>query len=636
LTVDVNEAVGRPVAGLGSVRRLPRLWWAAIQLVWAAGRRELLVSLALRFVGGVTLGVVLLLGRRVLDQVLAAGQSSADFAHALPLVLVMTGVTASGAFIGAFSREMLTVLSGLVTRHAQEQIVEVASAVELEAYENPAFHDRLMRAAAGGQQQPMQIVEGLLGLVGSTVGIAGISMALLTVQPWLVPVVVVAALPLLASAARAGELLFGFYWHMTPTDRARNYIYGLLTGKEAANEVRAFGLAGFLGSRYRELYQLHLAELRRTARQRLWVSLQGALIMSVVLACTAMGLLWLSAHNRLELAEAGVAIAATLLLTERLMNGVASTGSLYEAARFIEDFTSFVGLKPVIEARRQRDTAPTTFSRIVVEDVSFTYPSGHDLALCSVSMAIRRGEIVALVGENGSGKSTLAKLLCRLYRPQQGRILWDGVDIGGVDADQLRGSIAVIFQDFLRYALPARANIGLGRHAQMEDHDRVVAAARQAGADSFLAELPDGYDTILSPEYEGGEDLSIGQWQRVALARAFFRDAPFIILDEPTAALDARAEHELFEAIRTLCHGRSVLLISHRFSSVRSADHIYVLDAGRIIEHGTHDQLMRSTGRYAELFTLQASAYLLNGDGHAPVRPGDPLLRNDFVPHRHG
>jgi ATP-binding cassette, subfamily B, bacterial len=631
--VDANEAVGKPVAGLGSVRRLPRLWWAAIQLVWAAGRRELLVSLALRSVGGAALGVILLLSRGVLDKVLAAGQSSTDLANALPWVLVLTCVTAAAAFTGAFSREMHTILSGLVGRHAQEQIVEVASAMELEAYENPAFHDRLMRAAAGGQQQPMQIVEGLLGLVSSTVGIAGISIALLTVQPWLVPIVVAAVLPLLAAAARAGELLFNFYWHMAPTDRERNYIYGLLTGKEAAKEVRAFGLAGFLGSRYRHLYQLHLAELRRTARRRLWVSLQGALIMSVVLACTATGLLWLSAHDRLDLAEAGVAIAATLLLAERLMNGVASAGTLYEAARFVEDFTSFVGLKPVVEVQ-QRNAAPTAFSRLVVEDVSFTYPSGHDLALRGVSMAIRRGEIVALVGENGSGKTTLAKLLCRLYRPQQGRILWDGVDIGAVDADQLRGSIAVIFQDFLRYALSARANIGLGRHAWMEDHGRVVAAARQAGADSFLAELPNGYDTILSPEYEGGEDLSIGQWQRVALARAFFRDAPFIILDEPTAALDARAEHELFEAIRTLCHGHSVLLISHRFSSVRSADHVYVLDAGRIVEHGTHDQLMRNAGRYAELFTLQASAYLLNGDGHAPVRPGDPPFGYDLLPDR--
>jgi ABC-type multidrug transport system fused ATPase/permease subunit len=225
-------------------------------------------------------------------------------------------------------------------------------------------------------------------------------------------------------------------------------------------------------------------------------------------------------------------------------------------------------------------------------------------------MEIGAGEIVALVGENGSGKTTLAKLLCRLYLPHAGRVLWDGVDTATVDPDGLRRWVAVIFQDFLHYALTASENIGMGRHQQIDDPDAIRAAARQAGAHDFLARFPEGYETVLGPEFEGGKELSVGQWQRIALARAFFRDAPFIILDEPTAALDARAEHELFESIRTLCRGRSVLLISHRFSSVRSADRIYVLDAGKIVESGSHDQLMAVGGRYADLFTLQASAYL--------------------------
>ena len=194
--------------------------------------------------------------------------------------------------------------------------------------------------------------------------------------------------------------------------------------------------------------------------------------------------------------------------------------------------------------------------------------------------------------------------------PHEGRVLWDAVDTATVDPDELRRSVAVIFQDFLHYALPAAENIGMGRHRRIADLEAVRQAALHAGADEFLAKLPHGYDTVLGPEFEGGKELSGGQWQRVALARAFFRDAPFIILDEPTAALDARAEHELFDSIRTLCRGRSVLLISHRFSSVRSADRIYVLDEGRVAESGSHDQLMALGGRYAELFTLQASAYL--------------------------
>jgi ATP-binding cassette subfamily B protein len=250
-------------------------------------------------------------------------------------------------------------------------------------------------------------------------------------------------------------------------------------------------------------------------------------------------------------------------------------------------------------------------------------PSADRPALQNVSLEIGAGEIVALVGANGSGKTTLAKLLCRLYQPQAGRILWDRVDTAGVDPDQLRRQVAVIFQDFQHYALPARDNIGLGRHQRLDDLDAIYAAARHAGADAFLTSLPAGYDTILGPEFSGGNDLSIGQWQRIALARAFFRDAPFIILDEPTAALDARAEHDLFQAIRILCQGRSVLLISHRFSSVRTADRIYVLQHGRILEHGSHDQLMATGGLYTDLFTLQAAAYL-DHDPAGQTQPAAP------------
>jgi ATP-binding cassette subfamily B protein len=227
-----------------------------------------------------------------------------------------------------------------------------------------------------------------------------------------------------------------------------------------------------------------------------------------------------------------------------------------------------------------------------------------------VSLTVRAGEVVALVGENGSGKTTLAKLLAGLYQPETGQVRWDGVDIATVDPEQLRRSIAVIFQDFVRFHLTARDNVAFGRVEAADDEPGIRAAARQAGAEEFLAALPKGYDTLLGPQFEGGTDLSVGQWQRVALARAFFREAPFVVLDEPTAALDSRAEHELFERIRTLLAGRTVLLISHRFSSVRTADRIYVLEAGRVVETGTHEELMRSRGLYAELFSLQAAAYL--------------------------
>jgi ATP-binding cassette, subfamily B, bacterial len=596
-----------------SLRRLPRLCREAVRLVWAAGRHELLVVLAIKAVNGIGLGVILLLGKGVLDGVIAAGRSGAGAGTVLPSLLLLTVVMAGLGFLSALGREHREILAELASRHAQSQIIDVACAVELEAYETPAFHDRLVRAAGGGQFRPWQVVEGLTGLAGAAIGIGGITLALLALQPWLVPLVLSAAVPLLISVARGGDLMFGFRHRMTQAERRRNYLYMLLSGKDAAKELRAFGLGGFLRERYDRLYDEHMAELRQVARRRLRVSLLGNLATTVVLAGIVAGLLVLALDGRIGLADAGTAAGAVFVLGERLMNAVFSAGMLYESSLFIEDFTSFVAMAPQVEARRSRHPAPQGFRRLQVEDVSFTYPSATTPALSNVSMEIGAGEIVALVGENGSGKTTLAKLLCRLYLPHGGRILWDGVDTATADPDGLRRSVAVIFQDFLHYSLPASENIGMGRHQRIDDAEAIRGAALHAGADDFLARLPDGYETLLGPEFQGGKELSVGQWQRVALARAFFRDAPFIILDEPTAALDARAEHELFESIRILCRGRSVLLISHRFSSVRSADRIYVLDGGRVVESGGHDELIARGGRYADLFTLQASAYLASG-----------------------
>jgi ATP-binding cassette subfamily B protein len=599
--------------GKRSLRRLPRLCREAVRLVWAAGPRELLVVLAINAVNGIGLGAVLLLGKGVLDGVLAAGRSGAGAGVVLPRLLLLTVVMAGLGFLSAVGREHREILSELASRHAQSQIIDVACAVELEAYDTPAFHNRLVRAAGGGQFRPWQVVEGLTGLAGALIGIAGIALALLALQPWLVPLVLAAAVPLLVAVAKGGDLMFWFHHRMTEAERRRNYLYLLLSGKDAAKELRAFGLRDFLRQRFDRLYDEHLAELRKVARRRLRMSLLGNLGTTVVLAGIVAGLLVLALDGRIGLGDAGAAAAAVFALGQRLMSAVWSAGMLYESSLFIEDFTSFVAMAPEVEARRARLPAPAGFRRLQVEEVSFTYPGATTPAVAGVSMEIGAGEIVALVGENGSGKTTLAKLLCRLYLPQRGRVLWDGVDTATVDPDGLRRSVAVIFQDFLHYALPASENIGMGRHQRIDDAEAVRAAAVHVGADEFLAKLPSGYDTVLGPEFEGGKELSVGQWQRVALARAFFRDAPFIILDEPTAALDARAEHELFESIRTLCRGRSVLLISHRFSSVRSADRIYVLDGGRVTEAGSHDELMALGGRYADLFTLQASAYLSPG-----------------------
>jgi ATP-binding cassette subfamily B protein len=320
-------------------------------------------------------------------------------------------------------------------------------------------------------------------------------------------------------------------------------------------------------------------------------------------------LIALALGGELSLGSAAAAAGAMILIGQRLAYAGFSSEALLESAMFIEDYLAFVEDAPGAPPPKVGGGAGPSAGEVVADDVWFTYPSGDRPALRGVSLRISPGEVVALVGANGSGKTTLAKLLGALYVPDRGRVLLHGADTATADRAALRRDVAVVFQDFLRYALPARDNIALGRHERYDEEAAIRVAAERAGADRDIEALAHAYDTQLGPVFFGGVDLSLGQWQKVALARVFFRDAPFVILDEPTAALDARAEHELFARIRELFEDRSVLLISHRFSTVREADRIHVLDGGEVVEAGTHDELMARGGLYAELFSLQASAY---------------------------
>jgi ATP-binding cassette subfamily B protein len=601
-----REAEERPK----SLRLLPRITADAIRMVWAASPRLLVASIGLKLVNGAGLALVLIFSRNLIGDVLAADTTTAPpgIGAVAPQLVTVLGIVALLGLVTAAGREVREILSETTARHAKQAIIDVATRVELSAYETPSFHDRLVRAAAG-EHRPIQMVDGLIGTIGAIASVGGIVIALLAIQPWLVPLLFLAGLPLLAGVMKAGQAMFGFHLRMTSVARARNYLYRLLTDKDPAKEVRAFGLAEYLTDRHGVLYERHMAELRKTTRKRFRIAIASTLGLSGALGAGIAGLLALAMSGRLELAETATAAGALLILGERIMTAVSSVGEMYEAGLFVEDFTTFLATAPLTHGATGTEPAPANFGRISVEHVTFTYPAARTPALRDVSLEIPAGGVIALVGENGSGKTTLAKLLSRLYLPDSGRIAWDGADTAELDAGQLRRRIAVIFQDFARYDLTARENIGLGAVEHIDDLPPIRAAAVHAGADAYLTALPAGYETILSPEYDGGRDLSVGQWQRVALARAFIRDAPLIILDEPTASLDPRAEHDLFTRIRQLYAGRTVLLISHRYNTVRDADHIYVLDNGRIIEHGSHDRLIATAGVYAELFTLQAAAY---------------------------
>jgi ATP-binding cassette, subfamily B, bacterial len=594
------------------VRGAVRILAEAVRLVWRANPRLLGAALAVQVAAGLAITAQLLLAQHLLEVLMALDPAGVDLSPHAPAIALLVALTI-GLGIAAYAEAgFMRLLAEHAVRHVNQQIMAVASSVDLESFERPAFFDHLQRATKNGVSAPIDIASGAIHMTAAGLGIVGIIGALAAIQPLLVPMVLLGYAPIWIASTRNSLALYTFDFGHTANDRARGYLQQVLTGRDTAKEVRAFSLFGFLSDRWARLFEERMGNIRKLVRQQLRRSAIASVVTSLLLAATFAVLIAMWLGGSIGLAGGATAAIALQQLGARLQILSQQANSLYESGLFLEDYTSFLKLGAAGAPARDPAArpAPRGFTQLAVRGVDYSYPAAARPALQDVSMELRGGEIVALVGENGSGKTTLAKLLCGLYPPKRGEILWDGADIRTFDPEELRRSIAVIFQEFARYQLSGWDNLAVGDPARAEDRAAMEAAARAAGAHPFLAALASGYDTVLSPQFDGGADLSLGQWQRVAIARAFFRDAPFLVLDEPTAALDPRAEADLFASLRTLCAGRTVLLISHRFSSVRSADRIYVLHEGRIVEHGSHAELMRERGRYAEMFTLQASSYV--------------------------
>ena len=596
-------------------RDLPRLVASSLRLVWSAARRELLLTVCLQGASSVGLAAEVLVARKLLSAFLQLGHGG-QVGSVIPWLGVFAVATALIAFANTGSSELQRVLGELVGRHAMGKVLDVAMAADLLAFETPAFHDRLARAQMNGASRPLQMTTGVTSVIQGLCGIAGVGAALLFIQPLFLALLVAAYVPVWLAMTQASKATYKRYVELTEMDRRRSYLQAVLTRKEEAKEIRTFDLAGFFRQRWEDLYEWRIKQLRQLMHTRVKLGLAGSSVMAFLTAGAVGFLVFLLTSHRISLAGAGAAGGALLLLGGQLQSLAAGAAQLFDSSLFIEDFNSFLASMPLMVAHSHGggEVPPSRFKTLSAQDVTFTYPSREQPSLVGASIEIREGEVVALVGENGSGKTTLAKVLAGLYRPGSGRLLWDGADTASFDPHLWRQHITVLFQDYVKYFMSVRDNIATGRWERFNDDDDVKEAATRAGVDGLFSGLPSGYDTLLGPEFLGGVDISGGQWQRVALARAFFRDAPFIILDEPTASLDPRSEAELFANIRELFKGRATLFISHRFSSVRSADRIYVMSEGRVTESGSHEELMRRRGLYYELFTLQASAFASGGD----------------------
>ncbi|GAA4075070.1 ABC transporter ATP-binding protein [Nonomuraea soli] len=591
---------------LTMARRLPALIRHAMRLAWQASPRDTTVTIGLNLVSGVFTAFGLLATTGVLDALFSQGPTPDRVRAALPSLALVAAAAALRASTQALAGWAQSRLSPQISRLAEGRLYDLTAQVELVAFDDPEFHDALERARARGADNAHAVVSTAINVVTALVSLTAVAGVLGVLHPVLLPLLLLAVLPDAWAAVRTAKMRYAANFAVIPAMRRKWIIADLMGGRHPAAEARSFTMRGFLTRMYDAVARAEQDVMLDLARRRTVVQLigQGLGGLGTGMVYAALGvMLWL---GTIPLAIAGTAVLAIRQGQNSLENLMYATNRLYEEGLYFTDFLDFCAAAEKRLPRSRSQLAPREFATIAAEDVHFTYPGSDSPALRGVSIEINRGEVIAFVGENGSGKTTLAKILSGLYEPGVGRVTWDDIDVAQVEPEQLRSHIAVIAQDHTRWPLTARYNITMGTDKGQE---QLEAAARVAGADEVVADLPYGYRTLLDRRFKDGQELSGGQWQRIAVARGFHRDATLLICDEPTAALDARAEHALFERIRTHADGRTVLLITHRLASVRYADRIYVLDRGKVVEQGSHRQLMVLDGLYAELYNLQASAY---------------------------
>ena len=601
----------------GALRNLPPF----LKLIWNTSPFLTASDLLLRLLRALLPVATLYVGKLIIDEVirlagsgrvppdLSSWLASGLFDRLAALILIELALATLADVLGRVVSLIDSLLSERVTNVTSTQVMEHAATLDLEDFEDSELQDRLERARRQTTGR-MTLMTQVFGQAQDVVTIISFSAGLIVYAPWLIVLLLIALVPAFLGEAHFNAQSYSLDYRRTPERRELDYLRQTGASVETAKEVKIFALNAFLLDRYRYLaariYETNRALAKRRALWGALLTAVGTIGYYVAYAFIA----WRTVRGEFTIGDLTFLSGAFRRLRNLLEGLLMSFSQVAGQALYLDDLFSFFEIEPEIVSPENPRPFPSPIAQgFTFENVGFRYPGAERWAVRNLSFTLKAGEVLALVGENGAGKTTLVKLLARLYDPDEGRILLDGHDLREFHLGELRANIGVIFQDFVRYQMTAADNIAVGRIEAREDRPRIIAAAQRSMADEVISRLPAKYDQVIGKRFKTGVELSGGEWQKLAIGRAYMRDAQLLILDEPTAALDARAEFEVFQRFKELSEGKTAVLISHRFSSVRMADRILVLAEGQLEAEGTHEELLASSRKYAELFELQAAGY---------------------------